>query len=648
MEYQIEKATAEDIGFLSTLEQQCFPPHRQFHARAFKRAITSQSQLVYMIRYKHHPAGSAIVHVFERTWRLYSIAIDPLHQNLGLGRILLNFLIEKAKQSNIQRFTLEADADNSNLLSWYQSFGFNITDHLPNYYAEGEDGYKMELILSTAPRKTINLIVTDQKIPWIDQIPNIEVTSAENFISEKRYQKDDFRVFNLCSSYEYQTVGYYVSLLASARELRSIPNVATIEDFLDQTIIESMGTEVTDLARRTFKKVKDKEITLQIIWGKTKNEDYQKLAHSLYKLFSAPFLEFTFVKGKSAWRLIGIRPLAIKEVVVDETFFDDAIAYFNQKRFLTGSFKNYKYDLAILVNPEDKSAPSCKASLTKFKVAAERVGFYTEFITKEDYHRINQFDALFIRATTSVNDYTYQFSRLAYSEGLVVIDDPWSILKCANKLYLHESMNLHGIKTPKTIFVTTKTDLDFIINEIGFPVVLKQPDSAASRGVFKVKTKEELATKLGELFEKSAIILAQKYIESSFDWRVGILNNKAIYVCKYMMAKNHWQIYNWTPDQDKFVVGGVETLLVEDAPKEVVDAALEAASVIGDGFYGVDLKEANGKIYLIEINDNPSVDEGWEDGILGNELYLIIMRYFFEKIEEARSYKKRSAMPRLG
>lgn len=646
MEHKIEIATLDDLDYLIGLERRCFPIHRQFNARALKRAITSPNQLVHLIKYRGKNAGSAIVHVYEKTWRLYSIAIDPDFQNLGLGRQLLDHLIVLAKNEQIQRFTLEADANNTNLLSWYQSFGFNITDHLPDYYGDDEDGYKMELVFTNPIKKTINLIVTDHKIPWIHLLPNVEVTTAEKFISDKRYLQDEFRVFNLCSSYEYQTLGYYVSLLASARELRVLPNVATIEDFLDEMIITSMGSEVEDLARKTFKKVKDKEIVLQILWGKTSNKDYQKIAHALYKLFASPFLEVTFIKGK-VWRLIKIRPLKVEEVNADEEFIENAISYFNQKRFLTGSFKNYKYDLAILVDPEDKSAPSCKASLTKFKIAAERVGFYTEFITKEDYHRINQFDALFIRTTTNVNDYTYQFSRLAYSEGLVVIDDPWSILKCANKLFLHESMNLHGIKTPKTIFVTQKSDPDYIINEIGFPVVLKQPDSAASRGVFKVKTREELVAKLADLFNKSAIILAQKYVQSNFDWRVGILNNKPLYVCKYLMAKDHWQIYNWTPDQNKFVVGGVETLLVEDAPKAVVKAALDAASVIGDGFYGVDLKEADGKIYLIEINDNPSIDAGWEDQILGNELYLTIMRYFYEKIEEARNFKKRSAAPNL-
>ena len=45
-------------------------------------------------------------------------------------------------------------------------------------------------------------------------------------------------------------------------------------------------------------------------------------------------------------------------------------------------------------------------------------------------------------------------------------------------------------KPQKTIFVTAKTNPDDIIKEIGFPIVLKQPDSAASRGVFKVKTKK--------------------------------------------------------------------------------------------------------------------------------------------------------------
>jgi hypothetical protein len=39
---------------------------------------------------------------------------------------------------------------------------------------------------------------------------------------------------------------------------------------------------------------------------------------------------------------------------------------------------------------------------------------------------------------------------------------------------------------------------------------------------------------------------------------------------------------------------------------------------------------------IIEINDNPSIDAGNEDGVLKDELYLRIMRCFRERLERRR------------
>jgi glutathione synthase/RimK-type ligase-like ATP-grasp enzyme len=58
----------------------------------------------------------------------------------------------------------------------------------------------------------------------------------------------------------------------------------------------------------------------------------------------------------------------------------------------------------------------------------------------------------------------------------------------------------------------------------------------------------------------------------------------------------------------------------------VLKTAIRVGNLIGDGLYGVDLKEINGKAHVVEINDNPSIDSGVEDEILGDELYL---RYEF-------------------
>ena len=82
-----------------------------------------------------------------------------------------------------------------------------------------------------------------------------------------------------------------------------------------------------------------------------------------------------------------------------------------------------------------------------------------------------------------------------------------------------------------------------------------------------------------------------------------------------------------------YVPGSSRTLLVEEAPKEVVDTAVRAAGLIGDGLYGVDLKQNERGVFVIEINDNPSLDLGVEDACLKDELYRTVMREFLRRLE---------------
>jgi glutathione synthase/RimK-type ligase-like ATP-grasp enzyme len=75
---------------------------------------------------------------------------------------------------------------------------------------------------------------------------------------------------------------------------------------------------------------------------------------------------------------------------------------------------------------------------------------------------------------------------------------------------------------------------------------------------------------------------------------------------------------------------------LDEAPQEVISIALESANLIGDGFYGVDIKQTNDGCYVMEVNDNPNVDAGNEDAVLGDALYEEIMRVFLKRIEAAR------------
>ena len=109
-----------------------------------------------------------------------------------------------------------------------------------------------------------------------------------------------------------------------------------------------------------------------------------------------------------------------------------------------------------------------------------------------------------------------------------------------------------------------------------------------------------------------------------------------LYACKYYMAKGHWQIYNWTSENTENW-GESETLPVEEVPEIVIKTAVKAASLIGDGLYGVDLKMIGDQVYVIEINDNPNIDEGIEDLVLKDELYNKIVKSIFNRIEINRN-----------
>ena len=212
----------------------------------------------------------------------------------------------------------------------------------------------------------------------------------------------------------------------------------------------------------------------------------------------------------------------------------------------------------------------------------------------------------------------------------MVIDDPISILRCTNKVFLAELFAKRGIPHPKTVAVHAG-NIERIGDSVGLPCVLKRPDSSFSRGVVRVNTPEELRTQVAEFLEDSELIVAQSFTPSKFDWRIGVLGGEPLFACRYHMARGHWQIV--TTEKDGRRYGRVEAFALESVPAEAVRIACRAARLISDGFYGVDIKECDGKFLVMEVNDNPNVDAGCEDAFLGHKLYLSVMDWFLQRLD---------------
>src|SRR5690606_2637738 len=111
---------------------------------------------------------------------------------------------------------------------------------------------------------------------------------------------------------------------------------------------------------------------------------------------------------------------------------------------------------------------------------------------------------------------------------------------------------------------------------------------------------------------------------------------RPIYACKYFMAGEHWQVIARDEAGKNRGEGDSVAVPLDRVPKAIVKTALRAANLIGTGLYGVDLKEIDEQPYVIEVNDNPSIDAGYEDELLGDELYHTIMRTFRDRLEARR------------
>jgi glutathione synthase/RimK-type ligase-like ATP-grasp enzyme len=479
------------------------------------------------------------------------------------------------------------------------------------------------------------LIVVEHVEDWPLSESGLTVVPARTYLTDPTYGEDrSAQVFNLCQSFKYQSLGYYVSLLAEARGHRPRPRAGTIEDLQSQTLVKVLTSELAQLVEQTLAPLKSKHFDLSVYFGVNLAHRYNVLAGQLFKLLDAPFLRVQFERDRSGWQMRTIELIGIRDIPEEHRAFafDAAAQHFAGRNRPKNADR--QYDIAILHNPEDTDQPSNAAALKKFAAAATSLGMRPEFILPADYDRLPEFDALFIRDTTYVHHYTYRFARRAKAEGLVVIDDPDSILKCNNKVYLAELLAHQNLPAPRTLLIH-RDNIDQIVPLLALPCVLKQPDSSFSVGVEKAEDELELRAKVAELLQKSDLIVAQEWLPTDFDWRVGVLDGRAIFVCKYYMAAGHWQIIDHHGEHGRSE-GATEALAVGEAPEEVVAIALDAAKLIGDGFYGVDIKQTGNRYCVIEINDNPNVDAGNEDGVLKDALYREVMGVFLRRLEQSR------------
>jgi len=268
-------------------------------------------------------------------------------------------------------------------------------------------------------------------------------------------------------------------------------------------------------------------------------------------------------------------------------------------------------------------------ALMRIGHVARRLGHRVDYLFRADTSRIPEYDAIYIRALTDPLNSAYVAARTAEMNGIRVIDQPDSIFICCDKVNMYRHLQKASVPIPETVFLS-ESDLTSargseLLARLGGPLVLKAPNSSFSLYVERIYTPQEFV-KVGNRFLRRADrLVAQKYVVSEFDWRVGILAGEPLFVCQYTIPKKQWKIMTYI-ENGRTIYGYVKGIELDKADPKLIDTALKAAAAIGTGLYGVDIKQNGDEYSVIEVNDNPTISAGEEDQ-KAHHVYEKIVRY---------------------
>lgn len=74
-----------------------------------------------------------------------TLAVHPDHRRSGIGRLLMNELLDRAKQSGMKCSTLEVRSENEPAIELYESLGYRRTATRRRYYPNNDDATVMWL-----------------------------------------------------------------------------------------------------------------------------------------------------------------------------------------------------------------------------------------------------------------------------------------------------------------------------------------------------------------------------------------------------------------------------------------------------------------------------------------------------------------------
>ena len=110
-------------------------------------SIIDKGGFIYFAKYNNEIVGTfALIRVNENTYEIAKMAVTEKYQNRGIGKMLMDIAIQKAKEMKLDSIILYSNTNLATAVNMYFKYGFRVIPK--NDFHNNRANIKMEMILN--------------------------------------------------------------------------------------------------------------------------------------------------------------------------------------------------------------------------------------------------------------------------------------------------------------------------------------------------------------------------------------------------------------------------------------------------------------------------------------------------------------------
>lgn len=138
-------ATVDDVAAVAALERACFD--EPWNADSVATEVAAADRIARVAAGPEGIQGWSSTSVVGDTADLLRVAVDPAVRGQGLGRVLVDDVLQNASRAGAERVLLEVAEPNAAARALYAATGFREIHRRRRYYAGGADALVLERVL---------------------------------------------------------------------------------------------------------------------------------------------------------------------------------------------------------------------------------------------------------------------------------------------------------------------------------------------------------------------------------------------------------------------------------------------------------------------------------------------------------------------